>query len=143
MSAGTVFELAVQPSAGWYPANRVATEIGLLALLAWLVAFGTHDLLHRSQHLKQQLDASQQRQAMLRRAPRNRRSKGAWTCRRASEHARYHDAFTGLPNRRFFMDQLDRALREVRSRRRHGVAVAVIDIDRFSSHHGNARPCGR
>jgi diguanylate cyclase (GGDEF)-like protein len=29
------------------------------------------------------------------------------------------------------MDQLDRALREVRARRRHGVAVAVIDIDRF------------
>jgi diguanylate cyclase (GGDEF)-like protein len=48
------------------------------------------------------------------------------------EHARYHDAFTGLPNRRYFMDQVDRALREVRGRRRHGVALAVIDIDRFS-----------
>ncbi len=60
-----------------------------------------------------------------------RRSKVALDLQKSFEHARYHDAFTGLPNRRFFMDQLDRALREVRARRRHGVAVAVIDIDRF------------
>src|SRR6185312_15859906 len=39
--------------------------------------------------------------------------------------------FTGLPNRRFFMDQLDRTLRDVRARRRQGVAVVLIDIDRF------------
>ena len=117
--------------AGWYPANRVATEIGLLALLAWLVAFGTHDLLHRSQHLKAQLDASQQSQASLGERLENE-IEGRMDLQKSFEHARYHDAFTGLPNRRFFMDQLDRALREVRARRRHGVAVAVIDIDRFS-----------
>jgi diguanylate cyclase (GGDEF)-like protein len=129
--AGTAFELAVQPSAGWYPANRVATEIGLLALLAWLVAFGTHDLLHRSQHLKQLLDESQVRQATLGERLETE-IEGRMDLQKSFEHARYHDAFTGLPNRRFFMDQLDRSLREVRSRRRHGVAVAVIDIDRFS-----------
>jgi diguanylate cyclase (GGDEF)-like protein len=131
VSPDTAFELAVQPSAGWYPANRVATEIGLLALLAWLVAFGTHDLLHRSQHLKAQLEESRQRQATLGERLETE-IEGRMDLQKSFEHARYHDAFTGLPNRRFFMDQLDRALREVRSRRRHGVAVAVIDIDRFS-----------
>ena len=131
VNAGTAFELAVEPSAGWYPANRVATEIGLLALLSWLVAFGMHDLLHRSQHLKQQLDQSQQRQAMLGERLESE-VEGRVDLQKSFEHARYHDAFTGLPNRRFFMDQVDRALREVRARRRHGVAVAVIDIDRFS-----------
>ena len=131
VNAGTAFELAVQPRAGWYPANRVATEIGLLALLAWLVAFGTHDLLHRSQHLKAQLDQSQQRQAMLGERLETE-IEGRMDLQKSFEHARYHDAFTGLPNRRFFMDQVDRALREVRGRRRHGVALAVIDIDRFS-----------
>ena len=131
VNAGTAFELAVQPSAGWFPANRVATEIGLLALLAWLVAFGTHDLLHRSQHLKVQLDESQQRQAVLGERLETE-IEGRMDLQKSFEHARYHDAFTGLPNRRFFMDQLDRALREVRGRHRHGVAVAVIDIDRFS-----------
>src|SRR5205807_2561811 len=47
------------------------------------------------------------------------------------EHARYHDPFTGLPNRRYLMDQLDRALREVRTRRRRRIAVVLIEIDRF------------
>src|SRR5207253_20045 len=43
----------------------------------------------------------------------------------------YHDPFTGLPNRRYLMDQLDRALREVRTRRRQRIAVVLIEIDRF------------
>src|SRR5205807_2053514 len=42
-----------------------------------------------------------------------------------------HDPFTGLPNRRYLMDQLDRALREVRTRRRQRIAVVLIEIDRF------------
>ena len=129
-STGTSLELALKPSAGWYPASRLATEIGLLALLTWLVAFGMHDLLHRSQHLKTQLDESKQRQAVLGEKLETE-IEGRLDLQKSFDHARYHDAFTGLPNRRFFMDQLDRALREVRARRRHGVAVAVIDIDRF------------
>jgi len=47
------------------------------------------------------------------------------------DHARFHDAFTGLPNRRYFMDQLDRALRDVRTKRRQRIAVIIIDIARF------------
>jgi len=47
------------------------------------------------------------------------------------EHARYHDAFTGLPNRRYFMDQLDRALREIRTRRRQRIVVVLIEIERL------------
>ena len=47
------------------------------------------------------------------------------------DHARFHDAFTGLPNRRYFMDQLDRALRDVRTKRRQRVAVIIVDISRF------------
>jgi diguanylate cyclase (GGDEF)-like protein len=47
------------------------------------------------------------------------------------DHARFHDAFTGLPNRRYFMDQLDRALRDMRTRRRQRLAVIIVDIVRF------------
>ncbi len=129
--AGTAFELAVQPSAGWYPRIESPRRSGCWRCWRWLVAFGTHDLLHRSQHLKQQLDESQVRQATLGERLETE-IEGRMDLQKSFEHARYHDAFTGLPNRRFFMDQLDRSLREVRSRRRHGVAVAVIDIDRFS-----------
>ena len=56
------------------------------------------------------------------------------------EHSRYHDAFTGLPNRRYFMDQLDRALREVRTRRRKRLAIMLIDIDRFKLINDTSRP---
>lgn len=131
ISSGATLELAMRPSEGWYPASRLATEIGLLALLAWLVAFGMHDLLHRAQHLKAQLAESKERQAALGEQLETQIEERQGL-QKSFDHARYHDAFTGLPNRRFFMDQLDRALREVRARRRHGVAVAVIDIDRFS-----------
>src|SRR5207244_6272478 len=43
-SPSAYLELAVRPRSGWYPARDLATEIGLLAVLAWGLAFGTHDL---------------------------------------------------------------------------------------------------
>src|SRR2546429_5772394 len=43
-----------------------------------------------------------------------------------------HAPSPGLPNRRYFMDQLDRALRELRNRRRQRIAIVLIDIDRFT-----------
>ena len=53
------------------------------------------------------------------------------TLQETFDHARFHDAFTGLPNRRYFMDQLDRALRDVRTKRRQRIAVIIVDIARF------------
>jgi diguanylate cyclase (GGDEF)-like protein/PAS domain S-box-containing protein len=45
-------------------------------------------------------------------------------------HQAFHDALTGLPNRRVFLDRLEHALR--RSQRDHGIhAVLFIDVDRF------------
>src|SRR5262249_27437127 len=51
--------------------------------------------------------------------------------RAASAPARSHDVFPGWPNRRYFMDQLDRSLRDIRTRRRQRIAVALIDIERL------------
>jgi diguanylate cyclase (GGDEF)-like protein len=130
VEAGSSIVLAIQPREGWYPASRLASQIGLLVLVAWLLAFGTHDLIHRSHRLKEQLDASKQQQESLGEQLLTEIEERQ-DLQKNFDHARYHDAFTGLPNRRFFMDQLDRALREVRSRRRQGIAVALIDIDRF------------
>ncbi|MCW5959401.1 MAG: EAL domain-containing protein [Pyrinomonadaceae bacterium] len=42
-----------------------------------------------------------------------------------------HDALTGLPNRAFFLQQLENALDSVRSDRRYKVCVLFIDLDRF------------
>jgi diguanylate cyclase (GGDEF)-like protein len=123
-------ELAISPKTGWYPARELATSIGLLAIVAWLLAFGTHDLTHSLQRSKATVLYLKQRMRLL-----NQRLTAEIDARQqlqqSFDHARYHDAFTGLPNRRYFMDRLDRALRDVRARRRQRLGIVLIDIDRF------------
>jgi len=127
---GGYLQLDIRPRDGWYPLSKLATEVGLLALVAWLLAFGTHDLVQRSRRLQVALAHSKRRLVAANERLMNEVEERE-NLQKSFEHARYHDAFTGLPNRRFFMDQLDRTLRDVRARRRQGVAVVLIDIDRF------------
>jgi diguanylate cyclase (GGDEF)-like protein len=129
--AGAPFlTLAIRPRTGWYPARELAAEAGLLVLLVWAVAFGAYDLTHSLQRTRSALRATRKRLHTV-----NERLTGEIEQReslqRSFEHARYHDVFTGLPNRRYFMDQLDRALRDIRTRRRQRIAVALIDIERL------------
>ncbi|MFN8173529.1 MAG: EAL domain-containing protein [Solirubrobacteraceae bacterium] len=49
---------------------------------------------------------------------------------RALRHRSLHDPLTGLPNRRLFIERLDRALREARGRGER-IAVLFLDLDRF------------
>jgi diguanylate cyclase (GGDEF)-like protein len=122
--------LAIRPRTGWYPARDLAAEAGLLMLLVWAVAFGTYDLTHSLKRTRSVLADTRRRLHAV-----NQRLAGEIEQReslqRSFEHARYHDVFTGLPNRRYFMDQLDRTLRDIRSRRRLRIAVALIDIERL------------
>src|SRR6185503_13586796 len=46
------------------------------------------------------------------------------------EYQAYHDALTGLPNRRLFRDRLTVALAHAR-RMKHPLAVMFLDLDRF------------
>lgn len=55
-------------------------------------------------------------------------------------HLAYHDALTGLPNRRLFLDRLEQALAQAR-RQGSRVAVLSIDLDQFkqiNDRHGHA-----
>jgi diguanylate cyclase (GGDEF)-like protein len=127
---GSYLQLALHPRAGWYPAVELASDIGLLGFLAWLIAFGTQELSHELQAARATAGAAQRRLRVV------NQQLAAEMQQRVSlqetfDHSRFHDSFTGLPNRRFFMDQLDRALRDVRSRQRERIAVIVIDISRF------------
>jgi diguanylate cyclase (GGDEF)-like protein len=129
-AAAPFLTLAIRPHTGWYPARELTAEAGLLALLVWAVAFGAHDLTHSLERTRTALAATRKRLHVV-----NERLVGEIEQReslqRSFDHARYHDLFTGLPNRRYFMDQLDRALREIRTRRRQRVAIAFIDIERL------------
>lgn len=122
--------LQLRPHSGWYPTRDLATEGGLLILLAWALAFAAHDLTESVSRTQGQLVSARKRlQAVNERLVAE--IEQHQTLQRSLEHARYHDPFTGLPNRRYFMDQLDRALREVRTRRRERIALVLIEIDRF------------
>ncbi|WP_448996189.1 putative bifunctional diguanylate cyclase/phosphodiesterase [Novosphingobium sp.] len=46
-------------------------------------------------------------------------------------HASLHDALTGLPNRRFFIEELDHAV--ARQNERHRTFVALVDVDDFKA----------
>jgi diguanylate cyclase (GGDEF)-like protein len=123
-------QLALRPKTGWYPARDLAAAIALLAVVAWLLAFATHDLVHSLHRARQALGLSR-RQLQVTNRKLVAEIEQRENLQKSFEHSRYHDAFTGLPNRRYFMDQLDRALREVRTRRRQRIAVMLINIDRF------------
>ncbi len=47
-------------------------------------------------------------------------------------HLAYHDALTGLPNRRLFFDRLTHAL-DVRRRHRNDLGLVFVDIDSFKA----------
>jgi diguanylate cyclase (GGDEF)-like protein len=120
----------IRPHGGWYPTRTLATDIGLLALIAWLLTFMAHDVIQRSGHLRaslaavrRQLHAANQRLA--------REIEQREGLEESVNRVRFHDAFTGLPNRYYFMEQLDRALRGLRGRRSRCMGVFLIAIDRF------------
>jgi diguanylate cyclase (GGDEF)-like protein len=129
-TAGSYLQVAILPRTGWYPATELASDIGLLAFLAWLLAFGTHDLSHALHRSRAALNAARARMRTINKQLATEMQQRL-SLQETFDHARFHDAFTGLPNRRYFMDQLDRALRDVRTKRRQRVAVIIIDISRF------------
>ncbi|HEY2036672.1 MAG TPA: bifunctional diguanylate cyclase/phosphodiesterase [Steroidobacteraceae bacterium] len=120
----------IRPREGGYPTRTLATDIGLLALLAWLLTFTAHDLTHRTIRLRASL-ASARRQLHSANQRLAREIEQRESLQVSVNRARFHDAFTGLPNRYYFMDQLDRALRELRTRRGRRIVVFLIGVDRF------------
>jgi diguanylate cyclase (GGDEF)-like protein len=129
-STSDYLQLAIVPRTGWYPARELATEVGLLAVLTWALAFGMYDLTHSLKRSQAVLGTTRKRLHTVNQRLANETEQRE-SLQKSFEHARYHDTFTGLPNRRYFMDQLDRALRDVRTRRRARIAIILIDIERL------------
>ena len=127
---GSYLQLAIRPRSGWYAPAQLASGIGLLVFLAWLFAFGIHDLSHALQRSNSKLAGARKRLHAVNQDL-AREMQQRLNLQETFDHARFHDAFTGLPNRRFFMDQLDRALRDLRTRRHQRIAVVLVGVTRF------------
>ena len=124
-------QLAIRPHSGWYPIGPLAADVALLVLLAWGLALIAYDLAHNARHAKRVLAIARERLRLVNaRLTAEIEQHGA--LQKNLEHARYHDPSTGLPNRRYFMSQVDRALRDLHARRRQRLAIILIEIDRFA-----------
>ncbi len=123
--------LAIAPRAGWYPLGALASEAILWLVVAWLLALFGYDLARRTIRWRAVLDLSRRRlqSVTLQLATEVENHK---SLQQSFDFARYHDAFTGLPNRRYLMDQLDHGLRLARTRPQYGIAVMLVDINRFT-----------
>src|SRR5262249_34056473 len=53
---GSYLQLALRPRDGWYSPAQLASQIGLLVFLAWMFAFGVHDLAHALQRAQSKLE---------------------------------------------------------------------------------------
>ncbi|MBY0236132.1 MAG: GGDEF domain-containing protein [Burkholderiaceae bacterium] len=130
-----------QPSLQW-----LARDLGLVLLLS----LALHGVLRRmllrpmqaldgqAHSLSQDLLAERQRNALLRQQTEQQhdallqaRQAHAATTRELSELSRV-DALTGLPNRREFEEALRREFKRAQ-RQRGGLALAVLDLDRFKN----------
>ena len=128
-SPGTL-TLQIRPRVGWYPTRTIASDIGLLGLVAWILTFMAHDVTQRTIRLRGYLAATRRQlhsanQRLVQEIEKRE------DLQESVNRARFHDAFTGLPNRYYFMEQLDRTLRERGARRGRRVGVFLIAVDRF------------
>ncbi len=122
---GGTWELAATPKGGWpAPPNLALFRLALIfvgALIVLPILITSHLYAERRRNLDKLSDAkslAEARNSLLEEA--NRRAR----------HASLHDELTGLPNRRYLMDYLDR-LDAKSSGGGDKMAVLHIDLDRF------------
>lgn len=127
---GSAWTLRVAPKGGWHSWTDLTVHGALVALGALLAAVLAYDAARKPLRLRLTLAKYQRR---LRNASRRltEEIQQREDVERQYSHADHHDAFTGLPNRRQFMNRLDQSLRRARRQPGNRVAVIILDFDRF------------
>jgi diguanylate cyclase (GGDEF)-like protein len=124
--------LAVEPHRGWRSTSRLAAQVVLVLVAAFIVALSAYGLLKQPETLRHEVEVRARRLSDA-----NRQLKDEIIHREQAEEqlreSATHDALTALPNRTAFSDRLQRALE--RSHRQPGAEFAVLfaDVDRFKS----------
>ena len=129
VSSDPYIVLALRPSGGWYSPAGLTANIGLLLVITWLLGLAAYDLMESQNRWRAALALARQRLVATSRRLTEELEESR-LLEVSFEHARFHDTFTGLPNRGYFMNRLDQALRD-RGGRRQLLAVILMDIDRF------------
>jgi len=128
----SAWAVAVAPRGGWPGWLDLAVHACLVSIAALFAALLAYEQARRPQKLRVQL-----RRAAHRLQAANRRLAEEIQQRESIEqrasHADFHDPFTGLPNRRHFMNALTQGLKRARRESGFRVAVVVLDFDRFTA----------
>ena len=122
--------IAVRPHAGWYPLGELAVDVAIVLATVCLLTLVAYDVTRSSRRWRAAFEASKLRLDAINLKLMNEVEKRE-DLQKSVDHARYHDPFTGLPNRRYFMDQLDRGLRLARTKRGYRLAIILVRIDRL------------
>lgn len=122
--------VSIRPHAGWYPLDALAADVAILVASVWLLTLVAFDVTRSSRRWRTALAASKRRAETIN-LQLMQEVERREDLQKSFDHARYHDAFTGLPNRRYFMDQLDRGLRLARTKRRYRLALILVGVDRL------------
>lgn len=126
------WRLSIVPRGGWLAWSPILLHGVVAGIIAFAVALLTYDLAAKAERFRQHGDKSRQR---LQRTQRRLSEEilQREELEKQFNHAGFHDALTGLPNRRYFLDRLERSLRRTRRQPNYRVAVIVLDFDRFKS----------
>ncbi len=131
--------LAVAPANGWLPWRLLVSNGMLVAILALFTGVLAHDLAQRPEQLRIAVMGRDQRLRVV-----NQRLSDEIQQREDLEkqfsHASFHDALTGLPNRRYFIDRLRRAQQRARQNPGYLLAVIVLNFDRFKNINDSLGP---
>ena len=127
-----VWTLAIAARGGWFARRPIFIHIGLVVIFVLLAAIFTNDLASEPERLRLQLEKRENRIKATNRKWMQENEQRA-DLEKQLGHASFHDALTGLPNRLYFTNRLERALRRVRRQPEYQLAVITLDVDRFKS----------
>ena len=125
--------LSIAPNDGWSPRSPILIQSGLLLMFALIAGLYTHDRTEKQQNLDHEIEAGRER---LKKASHllTNEIKLREALERQFSDASVHDALTGLPNRRYFLGRLERALQRARHRApEFVVGVLVLNLERFDA----------
>ncbi|MGH8584106.1 MAG: putative bifunctional diguanylate cyclase/phosphodiesterase [Gammaproteobacteria bacterium] len=122
--------LAIGPAEGWHSWARIVPHAAFVAIGALLATLLTYEFSRGPVRLGTEITTYKRRLDSA-----NRRLMDEVQQRQELErqfnHADYHDAATGLPNRRYLVDRLEKSLRRARVQAGSRPAVIVLEFDRF------------
>jgi diguanylate cyclase (GGDEF)-like protein len=128
---GSRWSLDLAPRSGWSSRLDVIREAGVALIVALLVALFVYDILRRPERLELEVQA---RTHKLLEAHRRITTEVEYRekAEELAKHEATHDKLTGLPNRRFLLDGLARALDRAHRHADYRFGVLFLDLDRFT-----------